>query len=262
MLRRKFNTMVAGIREQGLFRFFRLFLFERDSDVVGRFVEFTGNRVRIEGLKISVDSPAVPTINKSQFLQGRYEQAERTAVKRYLDKTIPVIELGGSVGVVACMTNRLLEPNIQHIVVEANPAMTKILEKNRSLNNCTFSIVNRAIGYHDEEIRFYQYGFSSSIRVVSEDYISVPTITLKEVIDQFHLTRVTLICDIEGAEVDLVREEIEILKNHVSTIIAELHPDITSPQEVEFVRSELQQAGFAEIFVEHPVYVYKNQIDS
>src|SRR5580658_2082486 len=43
-----------------------------------------------------------------ELITNRYESAERHAVLRYLKRDIPVVELGGSMGVVACVTNKLL----------------------------------------------------------------------------------------------------------------------------------------------------------
>jgi hypothetical protein len=43
-----------------------------------------------------------------ELITNQYELPERHAVVRYLRRDLPVIELGGSMGVVACVTNKLL----------------------------------------------------------------------------------------------------------------------------------------------------------
>ena len=48
-------------------------------------------------------------IDAIELFTNKYEAAERQAVARYLRRDIPVVELGGSMGVVACVTNRLLK---------------------------------------------------------------------------------------------------------------------------------------------------------
>ena len=42
------------------------------------------------------------------LLMDEYEKEEREAVKRFLDPGLPVIELGGSLGVVSCVINKKL----------------------------------------------------------------------------------------------------------------------------------------------------------
>lgn len=255
---KKLNTLRKGIHKKGFIGFFRYFFLDTDNDFVGRYVELRGNRVQIENLHIFVDSPAVFRHNKSQLLQGRYEKPERDAIKKYLNRSLPVIELGGSIGVVACMTNRLLENPTHHIVVEANPNMAITLEKNREKNQCHFQIIQRAIGYQSDVISLYQMGFSSSIHHVSESEIQVKTISLREVLKEIDWQRFSLVCDIEGAEVELIAHEKELLKNRVSMIIIELHPDIVGQDEIDNTLDVLKNSGFQKLSQENNVYVFRN----
>src|SRR4051812_39365118 len=94
---------------------------ERDHWWVGSLVVLTGNAVRVDSCTFLVSHPAIRTASKSLFLLGGYERAERDLLKAYLDRSLAVIELGGSVGVVACVTNKLLRDPLKHVVVEANP---------------------------------------------------------------------------------------------------------------------------------------------
>ncbi len=65
-----------------------------------------------------------------------------------------MIEFGGAMGVVACLTNkRLIHPE-KHIVVEANPEILSLLKDNRDRNNCQFTILHGAIAYGTEEVTF------------------------------------------------------------------------------------------------------------
>jgi hypothetical protein len=89
-----------------------------------------------------------------ELLTDKYEASERQAVARYLRRDIPVIELGGSMGVVACVTNKLLKNPTAHVVVEANPLAIPQLELNRKLNGHRFEIVNCAIAYGADSVTF------------------------------------------------------------------------------------------------------------
>ena len=53
-----------------------------------------------------------------------------------------IVEFGGGIGVISCLANRRIGQRDRHIVVEANPHLIPLLEKNRSLNRCAFTVVN------------------------------------------------------------------------------------------------------------------------
>jgi hypothetical protein len=71
-----------------------------------------------------------------------------------LRRDLPVIELGGALGVVACVTNKLLAQPSAHVVVEANPLAIPPLTVNKEANHCAFEIVNRAIAYGVDSVTF------------------------------------------------------------------------------------------------------------
>jgi 16S rRNA A1518/A1519 N6-dimethyltransferase RsmA/KsgA/DIM1 with predicted DNA glycosylase/AP lyase activity len=85
---------------------------------------------------------------------GVFEKHERETIKRCLDPNLPVVEVGGCIGVVACTTNRLLQEPSKHVVVEANPDLVPVLEANRQLNQCEFVVLQRdELGRLQEEFR-------------------------------------------------------------------------------------------------------------
>src|SRR5881396_635135 len=122
----------------------------------GRLVELTGNRVHIDGCRFSVNSFAIKTEIKSRFLLGTYEEAERNAIRRFLDPSLPVVEFGASVGVIACLTNHMLKDPRRHVVVEANPALLPLLKANCERNDCRFTVLHSAVAYGSDEVLFYQ----------------------------------------------------------------------------------------------------------
>src|SRR5215472_8396843 len=130
-----------------LWRPARRWWLKNDHWFVSKWVELTGNRVRIDGCCISVDHPSIPCRLKSRFALGLYESPEREAVKKFLDHRLPVVEFGGGIGVVSCVINRRLLSPSQHVVVEANAALLPQIEKNRSLNSAGFQVILAALGY-------------------------------------------------------------------------------------------------------------------
>ena len=85
---------------------------------LGRIVEWRGNKVSLDSCVFSVSSPIISTATKSLFLQDGYERCERDILKLYLNRSRAVVELGGAVGVVACVTNKMLDLPGRHFHVE------------------------------------------------------------------------------------------------------------------------------------------------
>ncbi|MDX1564158.1 MAG: hypothetical protein R3236_02075, partial [Phycisphaeraceae bacterium] len=119
---------------------------------MGRWVERRGNRVDFQGLKISVDCPAITTPQKSTLYYNLYETEEIEAIGRHLNPGLPVIELGACIGVLSCLTNRKLTDPSRHAVVEANPDLIETLQANRAANGCSFEIHHGAIAYGASEV--------------------------------------------------------------------------------------------------------------
>ena len=100
---------------------------------------------RLDGCRFRLDTPEVSDALRYLLLSGKHEKSERILVKKYVDADLPLVELGGALGVVSCVANKLLTRPDQHVVVAANPALIPILLDNRDRNGCRFTVVNRAI---------------------------------------------------------------------------------------------------------------------
>src|ERR1700722_14889072 len=116
-------------------------------------IALRGNIVEIEGCKFAVGSPAIS--RKNRFLFNHYETSERDAIRKYLNPKLPVIELGSAIGVISCLVNRRLVSPERHVAIEANPALIPVLQENRELNGCGFTVLHRAISYDGPEAAFY-----------------------------------------------------------------------------------------------------------
>ncbi|MGB7925677.1 MAG: FkbM family methyltransferase [Pyrinomonadaceae bacterium] len=239
---------------------------DEDNWWYGKLIEMRGNVVRIEGCSFSLDSPVIGTALKSNFILNRYERPEREALRRFLDPDLPVIEFGGSVGVVACLTNRKLNDPRRHVVVEANPALIPLLKKNRDLNGCEFEILPRMVGYGSEQSTFYPNSVyflaSTAIPPASGEadvVLKVQTVNLQSILDQYKFDRCTLICDIEGGEADLVRHEAHLLKERVATIILEVHEWSLGEEKVAGMLREIESLGFKTVYSEAQTYVFQKE---
>lgn len=232
----------------------------------GKLVELRGNEVTIDGCLFSLDSAAIATRIKSSFLFGEYEKPEREAIRRFLNPNLPVVEFGGSVGVVACITNRRLADPRHHIVVEANPALIPILQKNRDLNQCQFEILPCMVGYGGDQGTFYASttNFLTSTSIsgdISEsaNLTTVKTTNLSSVLEQHRFARCTLICDIEGGEADLLKHESDVLSDRVSMLMMEVHDHLLGEERAAQVLDQIHGIGFETVFAETNTYVFQNR---
>jgi len=256
-INKRINNALVTYREEGPVALFSrtadFFLVKigwfQDKLFLGKLVERRGNIAKLNGCKFDLSNPLIPTSAKSSFIQNTYERDERKIIRKYLNPNLPVVELGASLGVVSCVTNKILNNPKDHVVVEANPSLIPIIEKNKDLNNCQFSILNRASGYGASEATFYvnKKFLSGSSQRKTDKAISVPTITLKEICEKSGFKYFNLVCDIEGGEVDLVLNENSLLQEKVCQIVLEVHPSVSGREVVEEMLRRLYKAGFERI---------------
>jgi FkbM family methyltransferase len=196
-----------------------------DRWLLGRIVELSGDTARIHGSIFDLNSSFIPTKLKSRFLISSYEFEARHLIKRFLPRHLPVVELGACIGVVSCMTNRLLDHPEAHEVVEPNRNLLQLLESNRANNACHFAVRNAAVAYGKTQTPFYpdERFNEGCVDRWSDDFMTVPTVTLRQILQERGFPTVSLICDIEGAEYELVRQEGGVLRDHVAWLFLELH---------------------------------------
>jgi FkbM family methyltransferase len=248
------------IREDGIYKIARrrLRLYGRvafrraldwRNDTAGRIVERLGNRVRIAGLMFSVDSALIARSQKGEMLWGLHEREELNLVARSLRVDLPVVELGGAIGVIACLTNRKLADPDRHVVVEANPWIVPVLERNRDVNRCRFRVINKALAYDAETVELRVNPRFTASRVTEDEgagtAVSVATTSVRAIADAEGFDEFTLICDVEGAEAALVEREIDVLHRRVRLLIVEIHPQILGEDTVGRLVQKLQRAGFS-----------------
>ena len=221
--------------------------FQMDNWLVGRLVELTGNKVNIDGIRLSVDNPLIPTHQKSTLYFGIYEGAERSFATKYLDRSLPTVEIGGSIGAVSCTVNNLLDDPTQHVVVECSPGLLPTLKNNRDINRCLFTIEPYALAYGKDTVSFGTHDFiGGSVFRTSSAQVSVPTITLRKLLDRSQFKIINLISDCEGAEVDLIDNEPDVMRDNVKWFIVELHPDYVGTERVAKMAADLGRIGFIE----------------
>ena len=226
---------------------------------IGRLVELRGNVVWIDSCSFYVGNSLIPATLKGLLILDRYEKPERTAVQLFVDPGMPVIELGGSIGVVACITNRLLADPAKHIVVEPNAALIPLLEENRRRNDCGFTILPYAYAYGSDEVMFASHrNFLTSTTVQKSDHsVPVKATNLQSILEENGIERFTLICDIEGSEVQLLEHEGALIGKRAATIIIEMHQKLYGLQRRCELLTKIENLGFCSAWSQSETYGFK-----
>ena len=186
------------------------------------------NRIPHRGSRIEIPKEAKGLA--SMLFWGIYESAEIRFVRQYLEISDDVVELGSSIGGVSCEIAKLLSPNQKLICVEANPNLLEILERNLRKNapNRKVKCINAAISSDSDKISKFILDESilgSHLIKTSEDTeggVEVNTLTLSDLLKRENVNEYSLVCDIEGAEVQIVNSDASAFRK-CKTLIIELH---------------------------------------
>ena len=198
---------------------------------------------KIDGLLFNFPPSPLKDIGK-RF--QTYEAAERLMAKKYLSQDDIVLELGACIGVVSCVTNAKLNFSNHHVVVEPNPRMIELLAKNKELNKANF-LIEQCVISKEEEIKFFLYDdyMSSSLIQRSnrkgQEEITVKGMSIEQVSLKTNLKFNTLIMDIEGGELDIIKHS-DLDSFH--KLIIEYHPKVLSSQDRVLYESLLTEKQF------------------
>jgi FkbM family methyltransferase len=157
-----------------------------------------------------------------------YERKEIASVKKYLDTSLDIIELGSSIGYVSMFIGSLLKglPN-KFISVEANPLLMHNLKNSAKQNGYDIKFINAAICYTASEVYFEidERNLGSRIsELKSGKSVVVETTTLEKLCTGNDIGKYALVCDIEGAESQLFSyEQDSAVIDNCRQIIIELH---------------------------------------
>ena len=173
---------------------------------------------------IDLTNTDVPISSHALIYWNIYESAERRFVERYIQRDLDTVELGASLGVISTAIATRLQPKTKMIAVEANPKLKGCLTSTLSLNgsHLDLRIVFAAGGYEMKTVAFCaeennlvsksveQHGNKYSSQSSAVDLVSC--VTLKEIVEKSSMNSFQLICDIEGMEWELLRNDEEILR--------------------------------------------------
>ncbi|MDY6774083.1 MAG: FkbM family methyltransferase [Candidatus Nanohaloarchaea archaeon] len=218
----------------------------------GTFILFFRGSVNRNGVEL--DLSEVPPRWRKIFLDEEYEAAEEKLLDAYLPRETPVIELGGGAGFIACKTCQLVDA--PQAVVEPNPEMMPVLERNRDLNGCDFVIEEKA--YHPEE-KEVELSIPDSFLGTSLERegrtIETEATNLEDLVEEHGFEKFSLVIDIEGTEYELLEEEADILEERCEFLVVEFHP--FREKDMERYRQKIRDAGFKLLESETTVEAYE-----
>jgi FkbM family methyltransferase len=236
------------------------------TDFVAR--RIYGGMVPHRGRIIDTNDASITPWVRTLIFWRMYESAELRFVERHLKQNIDVIELGGSIGVVASQVAGSLQSDRKLISVEANPKLIEILTKNISANSAGVEaiVVHGAVAYSTPAVDLVAMSFGDSNLAgwisgndEKQPVYQVPRVTLSALVSQYGFGRFVLIADIEGAEAGIFANDKECL-SHCSMMIIELHETIL--EGVRFVIPDLiamvMEMGFTLKECHRDVYVFEN----
>ena len=154
-----------------------------------------------------------------------------------------VLELGACMGVVSCVTNKRLRDKTRHVVVEGNPLLIPILNRNREINNAGFRIENCAASKESEVTFFLHpvYVVGGSVQRETQHSVRVQGCSWRD-LDRKYGPFTTLIMDVEGSELDVLEDSSELIARY-RLVIAELHPWAIGEKKVEQCRELMRLSG-------------------
>ncbi|MQQ07462.1 FkbM family methyltransferase [Epibacterium sp. SM1979] len=196
-------------------------------------------------MKFPLDKSILPPRVRASLRNDGYEQKEATAVEKLVKRGDVVMELGGGIGFMSTLVATKTRAKSVH-AFEANPQLIPYIREVHALNKAAKAQVTHAVlGSEEGEATFYVRPnfLASSLSPMEDDtdevtQVQVPALDVNKVIADLKPT--VLICDIEGAEVDLLpKMDLSALR----AVVIETHPQWIGKSGIQTVFRTLDAAG-------------------
>lgn len=195
--------------------------------------------VVIEGNKLYLDEHD----SLSLSIKGEYEPEETKLVKNKINKGDVVIDLGANIGYYTLLFADLVGPSGKVFAFEPEPKSFELLKKNVEINGYkNVTLIPKAISQTTGKIRLHVSQDNlgthsiSKIYYVKNNFIDIDSITLDDFVNECEKNIDFIKMDIEGAEFDVLKGGVNLLKNSTNLkILTEFAPhmikDFGSPTE-------------------------------
>lgn len=230
---------------------------------IGRLIAFfTKNLIMRNGIYYQLNFSSISPRIKALIFWNLYEKAEINFVKDYLSEDYPVIELGGSIGILSAVIGKKIR-NKRLFIVEANPDLIPVIKTQLEINQINnFEIIHAGIGNDNDDELFFLEGEDNTVgKVINKPLPSASAIniqSLSSLLKSKNIKKFILVSDIEGAENNFIFQEPQALVN-CKELVIELHEShfnnirITIKQQI----SQLKMLGFTIVRQHGPVVFAK-----
>ena len=181
--------------------------------------------LKCRGMRFPLDRAILPPRIRTLLREGAYEAKEATAVRKLVKADDVVMELGAGIGFMSTLVATKTPAKSVHSF-EANPQLMPYIAQVHAENNVTNAhVTNAVLGDQDGTAPFYiRKNFLASSLDPMEDAedctrVEVPTRDVNAVIKELQPS--VLICDIEGAEADLLPQ---MDLTGLRAVVIETHP--------------------------------------
>lgn len=205
---------------------------------------FRPRTVNNDGLKIHLGDQARTGYARSIY-RDTHEAEERAIVSRNLSDDDTVLECGAGLGVVTTLCCQQIGSERVH-AFEANTKLESVLRKTFALNEVSPHLEMKMVSLKGGEQDF----FASDRFVVSSRYDNsnqyegerqkLESVSIQQLIDELRPS--FLIMDIEGAEVDLAAENLDL--GTLKKLCIEMHPHIVGDEAITRLIANLFDKGF------------------
>lgn len=196
---------------------------------------------------------------RGRFVFDLYEKEESEHLEKHLSPDAKVLELGSCLGFISCLVNKHLKNKEQHVVLEANPNLIKWINKNKEENECAFAVENCIIS-HQEKNEFFIHKLivGGSTKRETPNRVEVKGVSFEDLQRKYRINFDTLIMDIEGGELDILRNHIEGIRGF-KKIFFEVHPfsNILTKSEAQECEDILTAEGFKNILKDKNFQVWE-----
>jgi FkbM family methyltransferase len=216
--------------------------------VLGLLFDVFQGRYRTGGCEFEIPRDQTTRNFRACFFLDDCENEERGLIARHIRPEDSVLEYGACIGVVSCTTNKLLNSNSKHIVIEGNPLLISSIAKNRVLNDCTFVLINGVAAAERGLIPFHihpEFIVGGSTRDVGSVVFQVEGFPLAVAIERFGEFGV-LILDVEGGELELLESGAREIGTF-RIVIVEMHRFAYQEAGLLRCREILTHAGFQSV---------------
>lgn len=200
--------------------------------------------LKSRGMRFPLDKSILPPRIRASLRSDGYESKEANAVEKLIKRGDVVMELGGGIGFMSTLVATKTRAKSVH-AFEANPQLIPYIRQVHALNKAKKAEVTHAVLASEEgETSFYVRPnfLASSLSPMDDDtevtQVQVPTLDVNKVIAELQPT--VLICDIEGAEANLLPQmDLSTLR----AVVIETHPQWIGKAGIQKVFRCLDAAG-------------------